>query len=251
LVLESSGRKFSVKALNSRGQVLLKAIHDTVKTLEAVDLTTLSNSVTEVSGNVKEVEGRFAEEDRSHQHSIFSVVRSIVALFKSDVDPQLGLYGAFGYDLTFQFEPIKLKHLREDTQRDLMLYIPDNILVVDHEARDAWHLQYEYEWAGESTSGLPREGKVDKYVPSATAKSYRDHGPGEYAKKVVKAKEQFKVGNLFETVLSQTFSEPCPAPPSEIFRRLCERNPSPYGFIINLGETEYLVGIVHTLNTIH
>ena len=35
----------------------------------------------------------------------------------------------------------------------------------------------------------------------------RDHSKGEYAAKVVKAKEEFKVGNLFETVLSQTFSE--------------------------------------------
>ena len=31
-------------------------------------------------------------------------------------------------------------------------------------------------------------------------------------------------------------------PPSTIFRRLCIRNPSPYGFFINLGENEYLVG---------
>ena len=70
----------------------------------------------------------------------------------------------------------------------------------------------------------------------------RDHSKGEYAAKVVKAKEEFKVGNLFETVLSQTFSEFCPNPPSEIFRRLCDRNPSPYGFIINLGHDEWLVG---------
>jgi anthranilate synthase len=31
-------------------------------------------------------------------------------------------------------------------------------------------------------------------------------------------------------------------PPSVIFRRLRERNPSPYGFFINLGEDEFLVG---------
>jgi hypothetical protein len=34
-------------------------------------------------------------------------LQALVALFKSDIDPQLGLYGSFGYDLTFQFEPIK------------------------------------------------------------------------------------------------------------------------------------------------
>ena len=55
-------------------------------------------------------------------------------------------------------------------------------------------------------------------------------------------------------VLSQNFAEPCPDQPSAIFRRLRTRNPSPYGFLINLGldvagaapgapaQPEYLVG---------
>lgn len=49
----------------------------------------------------------------------------------SEDDPQLGLYGSFGYDLTFQFEPIRLKQDRSDEQRDVVLYVPDRILVVD------------------------------------------------------------------------------------------------------------------------
>ena len=56
------------------------------------------------------------------------------------------------------------------------------------------------------------------------------------------ARDAFHRGDLFEVVPSRTFFRPCPAPPSEIFRRLRERNPSPYGFLINLGEREYLVG---------
>ena len=56
------------------------------------------------------------------------------------------------------------------------------------------------------------------------------------------AREAFKRGDLFEVVPGQTFFEPCPSPPSELFRRLRERNPAPYGFLINLGEAEYLVG---------
>ncbi len=42
--------------------------------------------------------------------------------------------------------------------------------------------------------------------------------------------------------MSQTFKEPCHAPPSEVFKTLCERNPSPYGFFMNLGESDHLVG---------
>lgn len=50
------------------------------------------------------------------------------------------------------------------------------------------------------------------------------------------------MGNLFEAVLSQTFLEPCVVPPSTLFRRLRSRNPAPYGFLLNLGEQEYLIG---------
>jgi anthranilate synthase len=69
-----------------------------------------------------------------------------------------------------------------------------------------------------------------------------DYEPGEYAALVQVAREAFRRGDLFEVVPGRTFFEPCPAPPSEIFRRLRERNPSPYGFVMNLGRREYLVG---------
>ena len=59
---------------------------------------------------------------------------------------------------------------------------------------------------------------------------------------VEEAREYFARGDLFEVVTSQTFVEPCPEPPSELFRKLKEQNPSPYGFLINLGNDEWLVG---------
>lgn len=56
------------------------------------------------------------------------------------------------------------------------------------------------------------------------------------------AKEKFVKGDLFEAVLSQTFTEPCTAPPSKLFHMLQKRNPAPFGFIISLGKEEWLVG---------
>merc|ERR1719343_564402 len=70
----------------------------------------------------------------------------------------------------------------------------------------------------------------------------REFKPGEFAKLVDKAKVKFARGDLFEAVLSQTFREPCASLPSEIFERFQKRNPAPYGFLMNLGEAEYLVG---------
>ncbi|CBJ32548.1 Anthranilate Synthase [Ectocarpus siliculosus] len=183
----------------------------------------------------------FSQEERSKQPSLFSVVRAAVDLFYYEGDPQLGLYGAFGYDLTFQFDSIPLKHERDGSQKDLLLYLPDKMLVVDQDKRDAWSIEYDFAYGGATTEGLPREGEVVAYKPSDKPGD-RDTPPGDYAKKVDKAKQEFKVGNLFEVVLSQTFKKPCTSSPAKVFRRLRKRNPSPYGFLINLGDQEYLVG---------
>jgi anthranilate synthase len=80
------------------------------------------------------------------------------------------------------------------------------------------------------------------YVGISSVPDRGDHAPGEYAAMVRVARKSFARGDLFEVVPGQIFREACPQPPSELFRRLRERNPSPYGFLINLGEAEYLVG---------
>lgn len=58
---------------------------------------------------------------RSRRPSVFSVLRALLAAFHSDDDPHLGLYGAFGYDLAFQFDPVELIIPRTDDQRDMVL----------------------------------------------------------------------------------------------------------------------------------
>lgn len=181
------------------------------------------------------------------QPSLFSVVRALIDVFGFDSpDQQLGLYGAFGYDLTFQFEPIDIKQERDPEQRDLLLYLPDEILVVDQDSKDAWIQSYDFCIDGKSTTGLSRTGPVEEFsaydgrVPFES----RDTPENEFAQSVERAKHEFKVGNLFEAVLSQTFRHKLDeqTPPSTLFRRLRARNPSPYGFLINLGEEEYLIG---------
>lgn len=178
------------------------------------------------------------------------MVRSLIDLFGYEGgDGQLGLYGAFGYDLTYQFEPIKLAQERDPTQRDILLYLPDEIVVVDQDKRDAWKIKYDFSVDGKSTQGLPRgDGEIVPFKAfdekDADKFQSRDTPENEFTKSVDRAKEEFKVGNLFEAVLSQTFREKLDeaTPPSTLFRRLRARNPSPYGFFINLGEEEYLVG---------
>jgi len=243
LAVESVGRDFTVRALNRRGEVLIEPIHRQLGDCAAV-LTLEREGDTLLTGVVRPAEAGFAEEERSRQHSIFSVVRALTDLFYCEHEPQLGLYGSLGYDLTFQFEPVQLKHARDPKQRTMVLFVPDEILLIDVHTNTAWQLSYDFTFCGRTSAGLPKTGTTSRYVPAAAAAvpARRDHEEGAFAEKVLKAKEEFKVGNLFECVLSQCFIEPCKDAPSTIFSRLRIRNPSPYGFLINLGESEYLVG---------
>ena len=129
LAFEAWGRRFSISALNKRGSVLLPAILAALQGIPALASLKADGNAA-LHGTVKEVETFFTEEERSRQHSIFSVVRALIDLFGYDLEVQLGLYGAFGYDLTFQFETIALTQRRDATQRDLVLYLPDEIMVI-------------------------------------------------------------------------------------------------------------------------
>lgn len=240
LVVEAKGRAVRVAALNARGHVLLPAIRRTLAALP--EIAGLDETADGFTARVAEAEGEFPEEERSRQPSVFSVVRALVALFRSDEEPHLGLAGAFGYDLAFQFEPIELKLGRPDDQRDLVLFLPDEILIVDHYARRATVFAYDFEVDGVSTDGLPRDGEVRPFKAADRVVGRGDHEPGEYARTVAKAHDYFRRGDLFEVVPGQTFTERCAAPPSAVSRKLAAINPAPYGFFMNLGADEWLVG---------
>ena len=240
LVLVTRGRGFRVEALNERGRVLLPPILQALRTSDPVEAVAGGEAALE--GTVRAPVGRFVEEERSRQPSVFSLLRVLIGLFEHPEEPHLGLYGAFGYDLAFQFEPIRLRLSRPADQRDLILYLPDELIVVDHQRGVATRRRYEFEVAGRSTAGLPRVGPTAPYVGATTSPRRCDHERGEYAAMVSVAKQAFQRGDLFEVVPGQTFFEASPRPPSELFLALRQRNPSPYGFLMNLGEAEYLVG---------
>src|SRR5713226_3006925 len=263
LRLTFRGLAFELAALNERGQVLLPGIRQVLGKLAAVrDLSLCHPERSEGPSRSRDGEGssptaqndmfmvgriepgheRFFEEERSKQPSAFTIVRALVELFASETDPHLGLYGAFGYDLAFQFEPIRKRLPRPPEQRDLVLYLPDELLIVDHQRQVAERRRYDFELGGQSTIGLARGGPSSLYQPAEHGEPSVDHAPGEYAAGVALAKEAFRRGDLFEVVPGQTFSEPCRPSPAELFRRLRRRNPAPYGFLMNLGEAEYLVG---------
>ena len=240
LAIASRGREMKFAALNTRGEALLPAIGKAIAGLPEV--TVIESTAKLIRLEIARPGRVFTEEERSRVPSVFTVLRAVTALFRTELDPNLGLYGAFGYDLAFQFDPVDYRLERKEGQRDLVLYLPDEILVVDHYSAKAWTDRYDYSGDGFSTAGLPRDSAEEPFRLSDRIPPRGDHEPGEYARLVEKAKESFRRGDLFEVVPGQMFYERCDTQPSEICRRLKAINPSPYSFFINLGEGEYLIG---------
>jgi anthranilate synthase len=241
LEIVSRDRQLAVNALCDRGQLLLEPIREALKNLAEVEKLTSRPKSLGVS--IRQADRRFSEEERSRQPSVFSAIRAIVQLFSSPLDDQLGLYGAFGYDLTFQFEAIRLKRERPADQRDMVLYLPEELVVVDRQKETAFRYHYDFQFQGRSTRALSRVPYPEAVPgPPASGLFGSDHAPGEYAASVRRARELFKRGDLFELVLGQTFREPCERTPSQIFRWLLEHNPAPYALLLNLGQAEHLVG---------
>ncbi|MEO0329017.1 MAG: anthranilate synthase component I [Pseudomonadota bacterium] len=240
LGIEAKGRNLEIICYNERGQVLLEPLFKRLKSHPHIVEANLEDgrAVLKVkqSGNVT------SEEERSRAPTVFSVVREIVSLFGSDEDSKLGLYGAFGYDLAFQFDDIQYEMQRPEDQRDLVLFLPDEILVVDHHQAIAWHETYEFTIDDKTTQGISRDTSPEPFQHPTIEPPKGDHQPGEYAKLVERAKEKFRRGDLFEVVPGQMFFEKCETEPAEISRKLKSINPSPYSFFINLGNQEYLVG---------
>jgi anthranilate synthase len=234
----SRGRRIAVRALNARGEVLLPVLG---AALLRVGQHVPSGDAGEVGVLIPEPTGRQAEEERSRRPTVFSALREVIAAMAGD-DPHLGLYGAFGYDLAFQFEPVNLRHSRPGDQRDLVLHLPDELYVLDRKREVATRYRYEFSVGGVSTQGLARES-----APSHTGGGPHPPGalagpePGSYAQIVERARERFACGDLFEVVPSHAFHARCGSP-AAFYERLRQRNPAPYEFFLNLGEGECLVG---------
>ena len=228
-------RTLTVTALNERGRVLLPAISAAVRGTGEVR----AESGDGLELHVPRTEEFFTEEERSRQPTVFTPLRAILDLFAGQ-DPHLGLYGAFGYDLSLQFEPLRLHHQRPDDQRDLVLHLADEMIVVDRKRETSHRLSYDFTVGEVSTAGLPRVTEPTP-VPSSSREVPAQPVPGSYARVVEAAKEKFIRGDLFEVTPGHVMYGRCDSPPA-FFERLRETNPAPYEFLFNLGEGEYLVG---------
>jgi anthranilate synthase len=235
----SYDRRFEFRPLNARGREILRLFHGVLASHQHWDAFGFEGEV--LAGRLKPLGRMFSEEERSKQPSAFSILRALIEEFRGEENSRLGLVGAFGYDLLFQFEPIE-KKLPRHGHKDLHLFLCDDIWYMDRKKEQVERFQYDFTGEGANTVGLARDGEtIAPPAPKPAGPIGSDHTPEEYMAKVEKVREGMRRGDYYEVVLRQTFHTPFSGKASELFRRVQAASPSPYEFLLQFGE-EQLVG---------
>src|SRR5450755_1231290 len=239
LEIISYDRRMEFRPLNQRGRAIAELFQPILAAHPHWEEFGFEGAV--LAGRLKPLPALFPEEERSKQPSAFSILRALIEEFRGEEDSRLGLAGAFGYDLLFQFEPIE-KKLPRAGHKDLHLFLCDDIWYMDRKKEQVERFQYDFACQDASTVGLPRDGEpIAPPAPRERGPIVSDHTPEEYMAKVETVREGMRRGDYYEVVLRQTFRTPYSGPASDLFRRVQTASPSPYEFLLQFGE-EQLVG---------
>jgi len=235
----SYDRRVEFRPLSIRGEILNQILMPVLERHPHWDSFACVNGT--LAGRLKPLPALFPEEERSKQPSAFSILRALIEEFRNEENGRLALAGAFGYDLLFQFEPIE-KKLPRDGHKDLHLFFCDDLYLMDRKKEQIEHYEYDFEREGFATLGLERTAEPVPPPPArAPGPIVSDHTPEEYMANVETVRERMRCGDYYEVVLRQTFSTPYSGKASELFERVQRASPSPYEFLLQLGE-EQLVG---------
>src|SRR5579862_5357097 len=239
LEIISYDRRFEFRPLNARGREIIAILYPLLS--QHPDWETCSLEEGALHGRLRPLPALFSEEERSKQPSAFSILRALIEEFRGEEDSRLGLVGAFGYDLLFQFEPIE-KKLPRSGHKDLHLFLCDDIWFMDRKREAIERYQYEFAQGTVSTWGHARDAAaVALPEPGEPGPIVSDHTPEEYMANVETVRQGMRRGDYYEVVLRQTFSTPYSGKASELFERVQRASPSPYEFFLQLGE-EQLIG---------
>jgi anthranilate synthase len=245
VLVEGKDDVFSIRALNARGQEIL----DCLTPADFPCSTDVHRIPQALQGTVPCERRPVAEDERLQLNNISQIIRSLLQTFRCE-DRFLGLYGAFAYDFVRLFEPLPARLPPIPTQ-DFRLFLPDLLLFYDHLRERAFLYMYDFSGSTRSAdevmhvrleplcaaTSVHAEGSRTR-VPH---KLQSDMGREAYMAAVDAAREQMRLGEFFEVVLSHSFVGTYDRSPLELYRRFRDINPSPYQFYVGYGD-EALVG---------
>ena len=248
LMLTGKYRELSIEALNARGENLLTLIKPIFLNNKQIGI--IDNNKSNFILKILDGNDVFTEEERSLQPSIFLPLRVIMHEFLGIEDQHLGLYGAFGFDLIYQFEKPRKNINRLNTSNILKLFLPDEIFIYDR--KKELMLKYDYFFSKNNIIENPKNENSKKTkkqnffeVKTLNKKSKKgvtvDLSDDEFGKMVDIAREAMRKGKIFEVVLSRSFMSDYLDKPSVLFNKMKKVNPSPYEFFLQFGD-EQLIG---------
>jgi anthranilate synthase len=239
LEMIAAGRDVTLRPLNARGETLARILDPLLASHPHWERFSSVEGV--LQGKLKPLPELFSEEARSKQPSAFSILRTLLDEFRHPLASRLALVGAFGYDLLFQFDPIRTTLPRSGV-KDLHLFLCDDIYFMDRKKEQIERFRYDFARGELSTAGHARSAsRVPKPKRAAPGPVTSDHTPEEYMAGVERVREGMRRGDYYEVVLRQTFRAPYGGSPSELFGRIQQASPSPYEFFLQLGD-EQLIG---------
>ncbi|WP_338747798.1 anthranilate synthase component I [Janibacter alittae] len=180
-----------------------------------------------------------------------------------------GMVGAVSYDAVRRWETIPSRLPDVLGVPELGLVLATDVAVLDHSDRsvllvanainyddtderveEAWRDAVARIDAMAECLAAPAESTVATVDPEVAAAARTevesDVDVERFEEIVEEAKEEIRAGEVFQVVLSQRFSTPCPVDGLEVYRALRRSNPSPYMYFVRLphpdGSTYDVVG---------
>ena len=173
------------------------------------------------------------EKGRLGRYSLIGSGRRLLSFEEAEACDQ-PVVGYLGYDFAATLEPsVPLPDAGPDVPQSRFV-VPENLVRFDHARGIAEVLCGDPEAVTERINGP---------LPALVAQSHKPRRPTRrlpsrfaYERNVRRAQDHIRAGDAFQIVLSQRAERPTEASALELYRSLRRVNPSPYLFLLELGE---------------
>jgi anthranilate synthase component 1 len=183
------------------------------------------------------------EHGRLGRHSFIGSGSRLVSFAEAE---QLGepVVGYLAYDHVATLEPtVPLPEAGADLPESRFV-VADTLVRFDHGSGTAEVLVGE---ADAIAARLERDLVLQEHNPSVSGETQRFPDQAAYEDGVHRIKELIRAGDAFQVVLSQRAERPTSASALELYRALRRVNPSPYLFLLELGELSLIGSSPETL----
>jgi len=260
--LTGTGNSFKIRALNPVGRRINEYLASQQDKFHFCQ--TIHFGPDCIEGTIKQNAGVMDEQSRLKTINQMDVIRTVAFAFELASNPfrvTCGLLGTLSYDFIDQFESLPKSPDNGLDNPDYALYFADTIFLMDHRQGRGFVVvnaiitnhdrELIYQQAQQTFNEYFEKAQLPLMQPTAGTSTLPQadtdiHQQG-YETIVAKAKQHILDGDIFQVVLSRTTSEPCPAEPLDVYRKLRNLNPSPYMFYLNTADT-ILMGASPELN---